>query len=170
MLYNNIQDSILKAERRLAGNTAISTRKRRSDRGKSRLPVNLIKKLNHLLSSQNRPTMSELLRGIKEYCLKKNYSIPARCTIYNFMERAPVPLYLPAQLPGHVRQSLYNLDLSNPIPGHQLVFYCINYGDLRAVCFAASLPWLSLYQASRMRGFRPKSRGLLESVLRKRGI
>jgi hypothetical protein len=170
MLYNNIQDSILKAKKRLGSKNAVSKRKRRSDCGKSRLPRAVIKKLNQLLSSQNRPDMRELLSEIKIYCLKNKYPIPARGTLYNYIERAPVPLYHPDRLPEQVKGALYNLDLKTPIPGHQLVFYCVNYGDLKAVSYAAGLPWLSLYQASRIRGFRPKSRGLLEAVIRKRGI
>lgn len=56
------------------------------------------------------------------------------------------------------------------MPGPQLAFYCLNYGSLAAISYAAGLPWLDLYQAGRLRGWRPRSRGLLDAVLRARGI
>jgi hypothetical protein len=49
------------------------------------------------------------------------------------------------------------------------VFYCLNYGSLAAMSFAAGLPWLDLHQARHLRGWRPRSRGLLDAVLRARG-
>jgi hypothetical protein len=75
-----------------------------------------------------------------------------------------------SDLPEPVREALYNLDATSLVPGPQLAFYCFNYGDLAAVSFAAGLPWLDLYRALRMPGYRPKSRGLLEAVARVRGI
>jgi hypothetical protein len=56
------------------------------------------------------------------------------------------------------------------VPGHQLAFYCFNYGSLGAISYAAGLPWLDLYQARRMRGWRPRSFGLLLAVMRRRGL
>jgi hypothetical protein len=56
------------------------------------------------------------------------------------------------------------------VPGHQLAFYCFDYGSLAAISFAAGLPWLDLYQARRMRGWRPRSFGLLAAVMRRRGL
>ncbi|HVS12347.1 MAG TPA: hypothetical protein VMV46_00345 [Thermoanaerobaculia bacterium] len=74
------------------------------------------------------------------------------------------------QLPAPVRESLYNLSEDGTVPGHQLAFHCFNYGSLQAMSFAAGLPWLALYQAARLPGWRPRSKGLLDAILRTRGI
>jgi len=68
------------------------------------------------------------------------------------------------------RAALYNLPRDGEVPGEQLAFYCFNYGDLKAVQYAAGLPWLPLYRAYRMRGWRAQSRGLLRAALLARGI
>ena len=65
---------------------------------------------------------------------------------------------------------MYNLGPEAEVPGHQLAFYCFNYGDLPAVSFAAGLPWLALYQARRLPGYRARSRGLIDAVMRVRGV
>jgi hypothetical protein len=69
-----------------------------------------------------------------------------------------------------VQGALYNLGPTGQVPGHQLVFHAFQHGDTRAMSFAAGLPWLDLYQAQRMRGWRARSRGLLDAVMRRRGI
>ena len=66
--------------------------------------------------------------------------------------------------------ALYNLAPESEVPAHQVAFYCFNYGDLAAASFAAGLPWLALYQAARLPGWRARSRGLLEATLRVRNI
>jgi hypothetical protein len=73
-------------------------------------------------------------------------------------------------LPPAVRSALYNFTPDCVVPGHQVAFYCANYGDLRALSFAAGLPWLAIHQALRLPGFRPKSRGPLEAIARARRI
>lgn len=167
----NMDDSIQRATERL-GLSGIpnSIRKRRSDRGQSRLHPSLMSKLDALLSTEDRPSMSSLLEELETFCKQSDLALPSRATLYAFMAKTPTPRHLPRQLPEAVQAALYNLDLDVPVPGHQLAFYCFNYGNLAAASFAAGLPWLPLYQASRMRGFRPKSRGMLEAVLRVRGI
>lgn len=75
-----------------------------------------------------------------------------------------------ADLPEPVRRCLYNLSEASVVPGPQLVFYAFHYGDTSAMSYAAWLPWLDLFQAEGMRGWRPRSRGLLHAVLRRRGI
>ena len=75
-----------------------------------------------------------------------------------------------ATLPTPVVEALYNIAPDWRVPGHQLAFYCFNYGSLGAISFAAGLPWLDLYQARRMRGWRPRSFGLLSAVMRRRGL
>ena len=81
------------------------------------------------------------------------------------MQRESGPSYALAELPAAVRSALYNMAGDAVVPGAQLAFYCFNYGELAAVHFAAGMPWLPLYQANRMRGWRGRSRGLLRAVL-----
>ena len=114
--------------------------------------------------------MRRIQQQLKEFCSRAGVKTPSRATVYKFMARANIHEYAIPQLSQQVQQALYNLDLQGTIPGHQLVFYCFNYGDLAAVSFAAGLPWIDLYQAEQMRGWRAKSKGLLEAVLHVRGI
>ncbi|HET9765653.1 MAG TPA: hypothetical protein VFS60_02325 [Thermoanaerobaculia bacterium] len=86
------------------------------------------------------------------------------------MATTPARSYSIVELPAAARVTLYNLSQTGEVPGHQLAFHCFNYGGLEAMSFAAGLPWLALYQAGRMRGWRPRSRGLLTAVLAARGI
>lgn len=86
------------------------------------------------------------------------------------MATLPAGSYPIAPLPAGVRETLYNLDETGEVPGHQLAFHCFNYGGVAALSFAAGLPWLALYQAARMRGWRARSRGLLDAVIAVRGI
>ena len=95
---------------------------------------------------------------------------PSRATLYQLMATTPPASQSIAELPPAVRAALYNLSDSGEVPGHQLAFYCFNYGGIEAMSFAAGLPWLALYQAARMRGWRARSRGLLAAVLSARGI
>jgi hypothetical protein len=127
-------------------------------------------KLRQLLSTQERPRMQSVEEQLQRYCHERGCRAPARATLYASLLRTPAGEYAISTLPRPVRDALYNLDPGTRVPAHQLAFYCFNYGDLAAISFAAGLPWLALYQAARMRGFRPKSRGLLEAVLRARGI
>ena len=135
-----------------------------------RLSPIVAEKLSTLVATQERPSVKTICFHLE--CLRKKNGprIPTRATIYHFMAKASTPKYLVKNLPDSVQAALYNLDLESDVPGHQVAFYCFNYGDLQAISFAAGLPWLALYQASKLRGFRPKSRGLLEAVLRVRGI
>jgi hypothetical protein len=95
---------------------------------------------------------------------------PSRATLYQALPRLAGHAYDVDQLPAAVRGVLYNVDPHGAIPGHQLAFYCFNYGTLDVVSFAAGLPWLDLYQAARLSGWRPRSKGLLLAALRARGI
>lgn len=95
---------------------------------------------------------------------------PSRATLYELMAATPAGSFSIAELPAAVRATLYNLSQTGEVPGHQLAFHCFNYGGLEAMSFAAGLPWLALYQAGRMRGWRLRSRGLLTAVLAARGI
>ena len=114
--------------------------------------------------------MRETLARIGLLCAEAGLPAPSRATIYKLMATLPGKNYRKSELPPAVQSTLYNLVPESDVPGHQLAFYCFNYGDLAAISFAAGLPWLALYQALRMRGYRPKSRGLIESVARVRKI
>lgn len=114
--------------------------------------------------------MTVVHRHLTEFCAKRGMRPPSRATLYNVLTRIEGHVYDISVLPSHVREALYNLAPDGTVPGHQLAFYCFNYGTLAAVSYAAGLPWLDLYQASRLRGWRPLSRGLLRAVERVRGI
>ena len=103
-------------------------------------------------------------------CRKWHLRPPSRATIYRFMDQCPPRQYRVAELPPAVQRCLYNLDPEGTVPGQQLVFYAFNYGDTSAMSFAAGQPWLDLYQADRMRGWRPRSHGLLRAAMRRRGM
>lgn len=114
--------------------------------------------------------MRELMDSLGRFCERRGLRPPARATIYEAMARTPSPGYVATDLPAPVQAALYNLEGAGEIPGHQLAFYCLNYGDLAAISFSAGLPWLALYQAARLPGWRRRSRGLLESIRQVRGI
>jgi hypothetical protein len=83
---------------------------------------------------------------------------------------APPPVYDFAALPPAVQRALYNLCEGTSVPAPQVVFASFNYGDIEAISFASGLPWLALYQADRIRGWRPKSHSLLRAVMKGRGL
>jgi len=114
--------------------------------------------------------MRELLAKLRRTCSGRGLDAPSRATTYKLLTSLPVPTYRVADLPASVRDALYNLERDGEVPAHQLAFYCFNYGNLEAASFAAGLPWLAIYQALRMRGHRPRSRGLIEAVARARRI
>jgi len=114
--------------------------------------------------------MTRLRRQIAAGCMSDGLRPPARASLYNALARIQGHRYRTADLPAHVVQALYNLASAGDVPGHQLAFYCFNYGSMHAISYAAGLPWLDLYQALHVRGWRPRSRGLLAAVMRARGI
>jgi hypothetical protein len=162
----DIDGSVTRARARLA--TGQHTRRQRSDRGKSRMDARAQAALSSLLSSVSRPRMRDVLHELRARARASGFRCPSRATVYNSLPRIAAPSYRIADLPDAARASLHNLDHAGEVPGAQLVFHLVNYGDTRALSFAASLPWLCLYQAERMRGFRPKSLGLLRALLRAR--
>jgi hypothetical protein len=164
----DLRESMERAERRL-GFSARRRRPRR-DRGQSRLPKQVAAELDRLLQGHDRPPVRAILSDLEAFCRIHGFEVPARGTIYAAMARSPSGAYLAVALPPAVRETLYNVDPEGQVPGHQLVFHCLNYGGLQAMSFAAGLPWLALYQAGRMPGWRPGSRGLLDAILRARGI
>lgn len=114
--------------------------------------------------------MAAVQRRIADLCAEHALKTPARATLYNAFSRIDGHEYDISRLPLAVARTLYNLAPHGRVPGHQLAFHCVNYGSLEAVSFAAGLPWLDLYQARRLRGWRPRSRGLLTAIMRVRRI
>lgn len=114
--------------------------------------------------------MATLQRRVSALCESSGLKPPARASLYNAFLRIDGHTYAAAELPSPVVATLYNLAQAEHVPGPQLAFYCFNYGSLPAVSYAAGLPWLDLYQAQRIRGWRLRSRGLLAAVMRVRGI
>ena len=147
-----------------------SARKRRSDAGRSRLPPAVLAALHSAALGSGRPSMAALQRRVADVCKDQRVRPPARASLYNALARTEGHVYATSELPGAVLEALYNLEPNGTVPGSQLVFHCLNYGTLAAICYAAGLPWLNLLQASRLRGWRPRSRSLLQAVMRVRGI
>jgi hypothetical protein len=111
-----------------------------------------------------------ILGQLRTFCDGRGLDVPARSTLYAAMARAPAHSYAIDRLPERVRETLHNLGEEGTVPGHQLAFHCLNYGGIAAASFAAGLPWLDLYLAGHLPGWRPRSRGLLEAILRVRRI
>ncbi|MFH0946017.1 MAG: hypothetical protein V2A76_12530 [Planctomycetota bacterium] len=145
-------------------------RARRSDRGVSRLDREVLACVLDLMSGQERPRTRDLLARIDQQCRDKGLRPPSRATVYKLMTSLPGPTYRVASLPRSVQSALYNLTPESDVPARQVAFYCFNYGDLGAMSFAAGLPWRALHQALRLRGYRQRSRGLIEAVATVRGI
>jgi hypothetical protein len=146
-----------------------SARRRRSDAGRSRLDRRALRALEALAGGDERPSMAALQREHAARCARLGVRAPARATLYNTLVRLKGHAYAVSDLPVAVRRALYNVASDAVVPGRQLAFFCFNYGSLPAISFAAGLPWLDLYQATRLRGWRPRSRGLLLAARRARG-
>lgn len=163
----DLDRSLQRARQRLGPATH---RRRRSDRGTSRLDPRVLDCVAGALAEQERPPPRDTFRRIGTCCRSRGLEPPSRASIYKLMLTLPGPTYRAGDLPESVQSALYNLDQDSEVPGRQVAFYCFNYGDLAAVSFASGLPWLVLYQARRLRGFRERSRGLIEAAMRARGI
>lgn len=151
-----------------------SQRKARKDAGKGRLHPTVEAKLHQLFSTEDRPSMTWVQAQLVELCSRLGSSPPSRASLYNAIERVPVPTLDIATLSNSVQLSLYNLapearSEGAVVPGDQVVFYAFNYGAPSAISFAAGLPWICLRSALRRKGWRPKSRSLLEAIIRYRG-
>ena len=145
-------------------------RRARSDRGRSRLPEPVLEFLNNALSGMDRPRFADIEGAVARFSEERGFSCPSKATLYQYLARAPLPAFEFGSLPLSVRRSLYNLSDGSSVPLHQVVFAAFNYGDIGAISFAAGLPWLALYQADRIRGWRPKSHALLRAVMKGRGL
>jgi hypothetical protein len=159
--------SIARADRRFGGETG---RRRRADAGGSRLAPRVEAKLQAILAASfDRPRIGEVHAELSEWCRKAGLASPSRATVYNALDRAIPPAYDMADLPPAVRLCLHNVARGR-VPGDQIVFAAFNYGDTRALSFAAAMPWSCLTRAARIPGFRPKSRALLRAVMSHRGL
>ncbi len=157
--------------RRLFGDTGLEpTRRQRSDRGVPRLGAEVMEEIRRLVSGQDRPRMVDILAEVGRFCRSRGLRPPSRAALYRLLERIPGHEYRIAELPDDVRATLHNVDPAAAVPGSQLAFHCFNYGNSRALSFAAALPWIDLYQALRKRGWRARSRGLIEAICKRRGI
>ena len=145
-------------------------RKPRSDAGSTRLDPRVEREIRRLLGGQDRPSIGQVRDELHGYCQRHRLRTPSRATLYNAIPRMPPHTYSIAALPAAVRHALYNLGSRGTVPGHQLAFYAFQHGDTRAMSFAAGLPWLDLVQADKLRGWRPRSHGLLRAVLAARAI
>lgn len=114
--------------------------------------------------------MASVLEELRARCVTLGVTPPSRATVYNYRDRAPVPTLDMRGLPREVRETLYNLSSDAMVPAHQVAFRAINEGGARAVSYAAGLPWLALHRARGLRGWRPRSRGLIVAICRARGI
>ncbi len=126
--------------------------------------------LQVLLGGRERPAVRDVLDQLRAFCRARGFSCPSRAAVYNFIARAKVSTFRMAELPRHVQETLFNLAPDADVPGDQLAFHCFNYGGTAAMSFAAGLPWRCLSMAQRKRGWRPKSLGVLDAVVRTRGI
>ena len=114
--------------------------------------------------------MAAIMSSLRTHCQAHNSACPSRGSVYNFCKYLSPPSYEIESLPKALRATLYNLGEDAVIPGAQLVYYAFHYGSTAALCQASALPWIDLYQASLRPAWRPRSRGLLEAVMRARGI
>lgn len=168
-----LEESLKRLDARLARTTEPSqdsARRPRRDRGRSRLDPAVLGVLEELLQARERPSVRFIQERLAGHCDAVGLRAPARATIYKCMEQIPARSHPVRELPRAVRETLYNLSSDGEVPGHQLAFHCLNYGDVEAISFAAGLPWLALHQAARMPGWRSRSRGLLEAIRRVRGF
>jgi hypothetical protein len=161
----DLDRSLERARKRLG-----SSPRRRSDRGVTRLDPAVLDCVQDVLGGQERPPMPVVLESIEKQCRRKGLKPPSRATVYKLMRTLPGRIYHMKELPPSVQSALYNLDHGSRVPGHQVAFYCFNHGDVRAMSFAAGMPWLALYQALRMQGYHARSRGLVEAAARARRI
>jgi len=165
----DIESSLERARRRLRGRPG-SRRRPRSDRGRFRLDPRVQSIVEEAIGGHDRPAMAAMLRTVSGRCRELGLTPPSRATLYKLMAGLPTGSYRLGDLPPAVQDALYNLQPDSEVPARQVAFYCFNYGDLRAMSFAAGLPWLALYQARRLPGFRARSRGLLDAVATARGL
>ena len=140
----DIKASQENARRRLRSASRPSGRRPRSDRGAPRIDGRIVSWLIEATAGHDRPSIAEVIGLLAERCRTEGIDPPSRATVYKLLDTLPTPAYRLAELPPAVRNALYNLGPDGEVPGHQVAFYCFNYGDLAAISFAAGLPWFDL--------------------------
>lgn len=158
------------SQRRAIARFERPVRGRRADAGQSRLPGALDRQLAALLRSHERPAIRTVQVQLRLTARRLGLRAPSRATIYNAIERCVGPSYVVRELPASVRAALYNGSPDTEVPGAQVAFYAFNHGNMRAVCWASGMEWLALHHAAAIRGWRPKSLGLLRAAMRRRRI
>lgn len=170
MSHINLADSFELARRKLGRTPETKPRRHRSDRGEFRIERQILAEFEQLVLGQERPPVADLIGQLMATCRPIGKPVPARATIYRLLAGVRGHHYRMSELPAEIRATLYNLSNDADIPGGQLAFCCLNYGGLSAMSYAAGLPWLDLYQARTKRGWRAKSRGLVDAICRVRHI
>jgi hypothetical protein len=125
----------------------------------------LLAEFRRLVLAAERPSMTVIQRRLADFAARHGWRPPSRGALYGALVSIEGTCHEKARLPTAVQEALYNLGPDARVPGHQLAFYCFNYGSVTAASFAAGLPWLDLYQAARLGGWRPRSRGMLLAAL-----
>lgn len=159
--------SIARAEVRLGRERV---RAKRRDSGQARIDARVLELVHGKLSGQERPDLVAVHASVIALCRAVGLKPPARSSLYAIADRMPGRMYALCDLPEHVRETLHNVAPTAEVPGRQIAFACVNYGDARALAFAASLPWLDLHQARGLRGYREKSIGVLNAICAARGL
>lgn len=163
--------SIERGRRRLGEHRSPrSPRRQRSDAGRFRLHPDIEQALRLRLLSQECPNLSAVLREMEALANRIGEKPLSRATLYNYLGRAPANAWCLDELPPDVVATLHNVDPDQPVPGHHVALRAFQDGSLCAVSWAAGMPWWDLWQARRRRGWRPRSKGLLDAVCRTRGI
>jgi hypothetical protein len=163
----DFEASLARAERRFGER---SSRAPRADRGVARLDPRVEALVGPRLLGYERPDFKALHAELVRQCRAIGVRPPARSSLYGIAERYHGHSYPIATLPSWVAELLHNVDPAHAIVGKHLVFACLNYGDTRAMSYAAGLPWLDLHQARKLRGYRLKSRGVLDAICQARDI
>jgi hypothetical protein len=167
----NLDDAMVRAAERFDSlDNAAKPRRARADRGRSRMPEPIRAFLNEVLSGVDRPRFLDIETEVARFSKNRGLPCPSRATLYHYFASAPAGTLDWNDLPIAVQRALYNLGEGVRVPAHQVVFAAFNYGDIEAISFASGLPWLALYQADRVRGWRPKSHSLLRAVMKGRGL
>src|SRR5689334_15205311 len=115
MSFFNLSRSLARAEERLKDRPPPG-RRPRSDRGKSRLSPVAQATLTRLLSDRDKPRMSDVLAALRKACVAAHQPCPSRAAVYQFLDRAPVPLFEVSALPLPVQRALYNVAPEARVP------------------------------------------------------
>ena len=140
-----------------------STRRRRSDAGRFRLPPLVLNELRPLVLGPERPPMAAIQRRIADVCAKRGLRAPSRASLYNVLARIEGHRYNVPALPPHVREALA---IWHPTRRCRGISSCSTAsiriggcGRLRRGCLAQPVQACIFY-------WRPRSRGLLQAAAR----